>query len=101
MEQTLSQIFPDFALIRSGMVIYLAVLGYADRLKTFAAWLADATPASSFAVTDFDFEVFGMRKTIVFDVYDCILRIEFPSEAQAMAFAAESGPDLFARSHRA
>ncbi len=91
----LKEIFPDFALTRSGAVIHLAVIGFPDRLERFAAWLTDIAPTAFHQSTMFDYEVFGARKEDVFDLYDHILRIEFPTEA--VAFADCCGPDLFAR----
>lgn len=97
MPNGLKEIFPDFALTRSGAVIHLAVIGFPDRLERFAAWLPDIAPTASHQSTMFDYEVFGARKEDVFDLYDHILRIEFPAEAGAIAFADYCGPDLFAR----
>lgn len=98
MPNGLKEIFPDFALTRSGAVIHLAVIGFSDRLERFAAWLPYVAPTASHQSTMFDYEVFGARKKEdVFDLYDHILRIEFPAEAEAIAFADYCGPDLFAR----
>jgi hypothetical protein len=93
----LKEIFPDFALTRSGTVIHLAVIGYSERLERFASWLAKAAPAASHRSTKFDYEVFGARKEDVFDFYDHILRIEFSAEAEAVAFGDYYGRGLFFR----
>ncbi|UEM07147.1 hypothetical protein JL101_029570 (plasmid) [Skermanella rosea] len=79
-------IFPDHALLRRECDILLAVIGWPERLEDFRRWMADAHPEADIETTCFDYLPFGPLAEIVFDNYDVILRIRFPTEAEARRF---------------
>jgi hypothetical protein len=79
-------IFHDHALVRLGTDVFLAVIGWSPRLEAFERWLAEVHPAAQIGITEFDYLTFGPLAEIVFDHYDVILRVRFPSEAVAQEF---------------
>ena len=79
-------IFRDHAVLCQECDILLAVIGYPESLKAFEHWMADAHPEASIEKTRFDYLPFGPLAEIVFDHYDLILRIRFPTEARARRF---------------
>jgi hypothetical protein len=81
-------IFPDHAVVRQDCDILLAVIGWPARLEAFNHWVADAHPGANVEKTCFDYLPFGPLAAIVFDNYDVILRIRFPTEAGALQFEA-------------
>jgi hypothetical protein len=76
-------IFPDHALVRRDCAVLLAVVGWKQRLAAFELWMADSYPEARLEYTSFDYLPFGPLSEIVFDHYDVILRICFPTEADA------------------
>jgi hypothetical protein len=81
-------IFRDHAILCQHCDILLAVIGYPERLEAFERWMADAHPEASVENTRFDYLPFGPLAEIVFDHYDVILRIRFPTESGARQFEA-------------
>lgn len=81
-------IFPDHAVVRRECDILLAVIGWSARLEAFNHWIADAHPEAGVEMTQFDYLPFGSLAEIVFDNYDVILRIRFPTEDGAQKFEA-------------
>jgi hypothetical protein len=62
--------------------------GWSPRLEAFERWMADAHPAARISITELGYLTFGPLAEIVFDPYDVILRIRFPSETVAQEFEA-------------
>src|SRR5689334_24651842 len=81
-------VFPDHAVVRRGCDVLLAIVGWPTRLEAFNHWMADAHPEADIGTTCFDCLPFGPLAEIVFDNYDVILRIRFPTEAGALHFEA-------------
>lgn len=81
-------IFHDHALVRLGTDVFLAVMSWSPRLEAFNHWMAKVHPAAHICVTEFEYLTFGPLAEIVFDHYDVILRVRFPSEAVAREFEA-------------
>lgn len=81
-------IFHDHALVRLGTDVFLAVVARSPKLEAFKRWMAEVHPAAHIGITEFDYLTFSPLAEIVFDHYDVILRVRFPSEAVAQEFEA-------------
>jgi hypothetical protein len=85
-------IFHDHALVRLGTDVFLAVMDWSSRLEAFKRWLAEVHPTAQIGITEFDYLTFGSLAEIVFDHYDVILRVRFPSETVAQKFETRWPP---------
>jgi hypothetical protein len=84
--QHMHHIFRDHAVLQQDSCVLLAVLGWQKRLEAFDAWMTEHYPGVTVENTKFDYEPFGEAAERVFELYDVILRLHFPSEGEAQQF---------------
>lgn len=87
----IQDVLPDHAAVRSGTSVFIALVGHPERVACFKDWLAANWPDAAAQGTDFPYERFGEHKELVFEIYDVILRLWFPSEDRAAAFIGDIG----------
>ncbi|MBO6560247.1 MAG: hypothetical protein JJ959_06900 [Nisaea sp.] len=90
-DDPLKSIFPDYAAERTATSVFLAVIGWPERLKKFEFWMSENWSDANSSKTEFEHEAFGPRADLVFEIYDVILRIEFPNVSRSKAFIETIG----------